>query len=190
MTNKDLIDILLAHEPTAQVMFMTTRAQPFENYVAGVVSRGEMDDQIGRVGSGIDPKDIFLVVGRRIRPGSLSAWILAELKQATAFEAAPEEKESAIGAILHNFCSRAFEGDADVHLWEKSGMVRALHAAYGAGVANTAARFAAGESVDLSASDAGSEDITRNVALPALPAPGEREAAAPTDYEDDLGLEQ
>ncbi len=75
---KDLIATLKTRNPEAQVFMMTTRKQPFENYLAGVVGREEMLDQQWREELGIAPDDVFLVVGKRIRPGSLSAWIVAE----------------------------------------------------------------------------------------------------------------
>jgi hypothetical protein len=169
MTNKDLISILLTYKPEAQVVFMTQRAQPFENHIAGVVSRAEMDDQIGRIDAGISQTDIFLVVGRRIRPGSLSAWVLAERNQAAAELIEYGTRDAAVGAILRNFCASAFEGDADTHVWERSAMVRSLHAAYQAGATNTVAQFVAGEFVDLDVDDPDREDATTD--RPALPAP-------------------
>lgn len=81
---KDLIATLTARNPEAHVFMMTTRKQPFENYLTGVVGREEMLDQRWRDEPGIAPDDVFLVVGKRIRPGSLSAWIVAEHQSATA----------------------------------------------------------------------------------------------------------
>ncbi|MEO7733815.1 MAG: hypothetical protein ABIY55_22815 [Kofleriaceae bacterium] len=78
MMIKDIIDLLLAHNPNANALLMTNRKQPFENHLVGVVARSEMADQVGRVEAGIATDDVFLVVGKRIRPGSLSAWIVAE----------------------------------------------------------------------------------------------------------------
>src|SRR5437868_336957 len=75
---KDLIATLKTRNPEAHVFTMTTRKQPFENYLAGVVGREDMFDQKFRSEPGIAADDVFLVVGRRIRPGSLSAWIVAE----------------------------------------------------------------------------------------------------------------
>jgi len=77
-TVRDLIAILQSRNPNAQVFLMTQRKAPFENHLAGVVGREEMTDQDWRVGPGIADDDVFLVVGKRIRPGSLSAWIEAE----------------------------------------------------------------------------------------------------------------
>jgi hypothetical protein len=77
-TVKDLINSLQDRNPEAQVFFMTQRKQPFENHIAGVVGREEMTDQRWRFEPGIGTDDVFLVVGRRIRPGSLSAWLVAE----------------------------------------------------------------------------------------------------------------
>jgi hypothetical protein len=78
MMIKELIGLLLAHSPSAQAYFMTQRKQPFENHIAGVVSRAQMADQHGCEEEGIAGDDVFLTVGKRIRPGSLSAWILPE----------------------------------------------------------------------------------------------------------------
>lgn len=75
---KDLIATLKIRNPEAHVFMMTTRKQPFENYLAGVVGREDMVDQKFRSEPGIAADDVFLVVGRRIRPGSLSAWIVSE----------------------------------------------------------------------------------------------------------------
>ncbi|HET9621797.1 MAG TPA: hypothetical protein VFP84_10540 [Kofleriaceae bacterium] len=175
MTNKDLIAILLTHNPEAEVMFMTQRAQPFENYVAGVVSRAEMHDQRGRFEPWISQNDVFLVVGRRIRPGSLSAWTVAEQKQAAARLVDQDTRESAVGAILRNFCSSAFEGDADTHVWERSAMMRSLYAAYQAGASNTAAQFVARDVGDFGVDASGVEDGPTD--LRALPAPGLSAAA-------------
>lgn len=80
---RDLIATLKTRNPEAQVFMMTTRKQPYENYVAGIVGREEMADQQWRFEPGIAPDDVFLVVGKRIRPGSLSAWIIAEHRAAT-----------------------------------------------------------------------------------------------------------
>ena len=77
-TVRDLILLLQSRNPNAQVFLMTQRKAPFENHLAGVVGREEMADQDWRVEPGIADDDVFLVVGKRIRPGSLSAWIEAE----------------------------------------------------------------------------------------------------------------
>jgi hypothetical protein len=75
---KDLIATLKTRNSEAQVFLMTTRKSPFENHLAGVVGREDMFDQKFRSEPGIAADDVFLVVGRRIRPGSLSAWIVCE----------------------------------------------------------------------------------------------------------------
>ncbi len=69
---KDLIATLKTRNPEAQVFMMTTRKQPCENYLAGVVGREDMFDQKFRREPGVAADDVFLVVGKRIRPGS--AW--------------------------------------------------------------------------------------------------------------------
>jgi hypothetical protein len=78
MLIKDLVTLLLGHNPNAQALLMTPRKQPYENRIAGVVARAQMTDQEGRDEPGIAADDVFLAVGKRIRPGSLSAWIVAE----------------------------------------------------------------------------------------------------------------
>jgi hypothetical protein len=80
-TIKELIATLQTRKPNAQVYRMTTRKQPFENHLLGVVGREEMLDQAWRIEPGIAPDDVLLVTGKRIRPGSLSAWIIAERRQ-------------------------------------------------------------------------------------------------------------
>src|SRR5262249_24474556 len=75
---KDLIATLKTRNPEAQVFLMTTRKSPFENHLAGVVGREDMFDQKFRSEPGIAADDVFLVVGRRIRPGSLTAWIVSD----------------------------------------------------------------------------------------------------------------
>jgi hypothetical protein len=55
---KNLIATLTTRNPEAQVFMMTTRKQPFENYVAGVVGREEMLDQQWREEPGIASDDV------------------------------------------------------------------------------------------------------------------------------------
>jgi len=109
-TVRDLIALLQSRNPNAQVLLMTQRKAPFENHLAGVVGREEMADQDWRVEPGVADDDVFLVVGKRIRPGSLSAWIEAErptwsrrptgssdagpASEATAAEGVPGARES------------------------------------------------------------------------------------------------
>jgi hypothetical protein len=101
---KDLISTLQTRNPEAQVFMMTTRKHPFENYFAGIVGRDEMADQQWRFEPGIAPDDIFLVVGKRIRPGSLSAWIIAEHRAATGqhpvVEIPPSDDAELMAAML------------------------------------------------------------------------------------------
>lgn len=75
---KDLIATLKTRNPEAQVFMMTTRKQPFENLLLGVVGREDMFDQRFRNEPGVAADDVFLVVGKRLRPGSFSAWIVSE----------------------------------------------------------------------------------------------------------------
>jgi hypothetical protein len=93
MLIKNLVSLLLAHNPNAHAYFMTQRKQPFENRIGGVVARSQMADQEGRHEAGIARDDVFLTVGTRIRPGSLSAWIVAERPQ-PAGDAVQQAKRS------------------------------------------------------------------------------------------------
>ena len=144
-TTKDLIAILKTRNPNAQVFFMTQRKQPFENHLAGVVGREEMADQQWRFEPGIAPDDVFLVVGRRIRPGSLSAWIVAERQAAAALPATEmpatdtsEPMAVALAEIARQHLQLKFLEDAG---WESADLNelatcdvrRALEAAYLAG---------------------------------------------------------
>ena len=94
-TVKDLIDSLQDRNPEAQVFFMTQRKHPFENHIAGLVGREEMTDQRDRIEPGVRTDDVFLVVGKRIRPGSLSAWLIAEHGTGQPRESAPTEAPEA-----------------------------------------------------------------------------------------------
>ena len=100
MMIKDLIDLLLAHNPNANALLMTTRKQPFENHLVGVVARSEMADQLGRAEAGVATDDVFLVVGTRIRPGTLSAWIVSERETSRDRPVARlQQREAAIAAV-------------------------------------------------------------------------------------------
>src|SRR3954468_15596431 len=101
-TVKELIASLQTRNPNAQVYLMTTRKQPFENHLLGVVGREEMLDQAWRIEPGIAPDDVFLVTGKRIRPGSLSAWIIAEHRQlgGERMAAAPSELGGRMAEVL------------------------------------------------------------------------------------------
>jgi hypothetical protein len=141
---KDLIATLKIRNPEARVFMMTTRKQPFENYLAGVVGREDMFDQKFRSEPGIAPDDVFLVVGRRIRPGSLSAWIVSEHHDTIVHPAvdlqASEHAELA-GATLADIAREhlGFDqlGDEDSESGEfhclGADLRRALEAAYLAG---------------------------------------------------------
>jgi hypothetical protein len=140
---KDLIATLQTRNPEAQVFMMTTRKQPFENYVAGIVGRDEMADQQWRLEPGIAPDDIFLVVGKRIRPGSLSAWIIAEHRAATrqhpVVESPPSDDAELMAAMLADIVREHLDIDSledrgvGVHCLPAGRLRRALEAAYRAG---------------------------------------------------------
>jgi len=144
MLIKDLVSLLLAHSPNAQAYFMTQRKQPYENVIAGVVARSQMADQEGREEDGIAPDDVFLTVGKRVRPGSLSAWIVAERgpREGVALQA-PEghaQREAVLVGIarehldIESFISAGSFQDDLQHL-TLEGIHNSLLAAYLAGIA-------------------------------------------------------
>lgn len=148
MTIKELIATLQTRNPNAQVYFMTQRKQPFENHIAGVVGREEMADQAWRIEPGVARDDVFLVTGRRIRPGSLSAWIIAEHRQLVSGHAANETTSEFSGKMAevlteiarHHLRIDSLEDagweSADLHEISTAGLRDALSAAYLAGRAD------------------------------------------------------
>lgn len=160
---KELIATLKNRSPNAQVFLMTTRKQPFENHLAGVVGREEMPDQQWRLEPGIAHDDVFLVVGKRIRPGSLSAWICAEHRAAS--EVPTVTPESTVGGARERMAAtladiarqhlridslaEADEGWAQAHCLGTADLRAALEAAYGAGAeTRTEAPADSSESLD------------------------------------------
>jgi hypothetical protein len=147
-TVKDLIATLQTRNPDAQVYFMTQRRQPFENHIAGVVGREEMADQAWRIEPGVARDDVFLVTGRRIRPGSLSAWIIAEHRQLVsghAADATTSEFSGKMAEVLTEIARHHLRIDtledagwdsADFHEISTAGLRDALRAAYLAGRAD------------------------------------------------------
>jgi hypothetical protein len=145
---KDLIATLQTRNPNAQVYQMTQRKQPFENHLAGVVGREEMADQAWRIEPGIAPDDVFLVTGKRIRPGSLSAWIIAEHHQQVgerATDAAVNEFTGKMAEVLTGIAKQHLRLDsledagwdsADSHEVSTGDLRGALQAAYLAGRAD------------------------------------------------------
>ena len=127
---------------------MTQRRQPFENHIAGVVGREEMADQAWRIEPGIARDDVFLVTGRRIRPGSLSAWIIAEHRQLVSGHAADETTSEFSGKMAealteiarHHLRIDSLEDagwdSADFHEVSTASLRDALRAAYVAGRAD------------------------------------------------------
>ena len=143
---KNLIASLKTRNPEAQVFMMTTRKQPFENYLAGVVGRDEMADQQWRIEPGIAPDDVFLVVGKRIRPGSLSAWIIAEHRAATGQQPVVESPPSDDAELMADTLADIVREHLDIESLEDPGVCdagflsvsvadlrNALEAAYRAG---------------------------------------------------------
>jgi hypothetical protein len=146
MLIKDLVTLLLSHNPNARALLMTQRKQPFENGIVGVVARSQMADQEGRDEPGLASDDVFLAVGKRIRPGSLSAWIVAERPQqesvALQLPGASAECEQTLEGIAREYLdvesltsSGSFEDDL-AHL-TLDDLHCALLAAYHAGIAVT-----------------------------------------------------
>jgi len=145
---KDLIATLQTRNPNAQLYLMTQRKQPFENHLTGVVGREEMADQAWRVEPGIARDDVFLVTGKRIRPGSLSAWIIAEHHQQVgerAIDAAVNEFTGKMAEVLTGIAKQHLHIDsledagwdsADFHEVSTAGLRDALQAAYLAGRAD------------------------------------------------------
>jgi hypothetical protein len=156
MRIKDLVVSLLRFNPEAQVFFMTTRKSPFENAIAGIVQRSEMLDQLGRDEYGVEADDVFLTVGRRIRPGSLSAWIIPERLAgagiATAQEGAQVDRDEAIRSIadeyLHIDDLSADEDIAGPAIAPVDDVRRALDAAYHAGIASVLRRREPGDETE------------------------------------------
>ena len=144
-TVKNLIHCLQARNPDAEVFLMTQRKQPFENHLAGVVGREEMLDQQWRDELGVAQDDVFLVVGRRIRPGSLSAWIVAERPHRDAqVDLGDVTTSTAWTALLQQIAQQHLRIDTlevrgedalDVHRVGVAELSLALTAAYRAGIA-------------------------------------------------------
>lgn len=142
---KDLIATLKTRNPEAQVFMMTTRKQPFENYLLGVVGREDMFDQKFRREPGIAADDVFLVVGRRIRPGSLTAWTVSEHHDTIvhpAFEVPAGDDAELMVATLADIVREHLDidgledpgvCDAGVHSVQVADLRNALEAAYRAG---------------------------------------------------------
>jgi hypothetical protein len=142
---KELIATLGSRNPNAQVFLMTQRKQPFENHLAGVVGRDNMADQQWRVEPGIAYDDVFLVVGKRIRPGSLSAWIVAEHRAAegqVTIEPSASNDDELMAATLADIAREQLRIDslhdavaeaAEFHCLGAGDLRRALEAAYRAG---------------------------------------------------------
>jgi hypothetical protein len=103
--NKDLIAILQSRNPESLVGLMTQRKQPFENAILGVVEREEMSDQRFRFERGISADDLFIVVGKRVRPGSLSAWIVAEHTNTLDHRATMSTQSESVGAVASDAAS-------------------------------------------------------------------------------------
>ena len=145
---KDLIATLQTRNPNAQVFLMTQRKQPFENHLAGVVGREEMADQAWRIEPGIASDDVFLVTGKRIRPGSLSAWIIAEHHQQVgerAVDTATSRLNARLAEVVTEIAKQHLRiesledvgwDSADVHEVSNAGLRDALQAAYLAGRAD------------------------------------------------------
>jgi hypothetical protein len=144
MLIKDLVVLLLAQNPNAQAFFMTQRKQPFENHIAGIVARWQMVDQDGRDEPGIAEDDVFLTVGKRIRPGSLSAWLLAERAEREAANLQsvdePDSRDATLATIAREHLdveslNPSGSSEDDIQHLKRQDLHNALLAAYHAGVA-------------------------------------------------------
>lgn len=142
---KDLIATLKNRNPEAQVFTMTTRKQPFENLLLGVVGRDDMFDQKFRSEPGIAADDVFLVVGKRLRPGSFSAWIVSEHHDTIVHPTVevPPTNDELMAATLADIVREHLDnidsledpgiGEAGFHCIPVADLRRALEAAYRAG---------------------------------------------------------
>jgi len=131
---RELIDILLTYQPHARVHLMTQHADPYENHLAGIVERAELEDQAGRQDAGVDPHDVFLIVGKRIRRGTVTAWTQAETKRQQLM--APSRRDARVLCAISQHLGlegRHGEVPATVHLVTRS-VREALLAAYRAGL--------------------------------------------------------
>jgi len=180
-TVKDLINTLQTRNPSAQVFLATQRKAPHENYLAGVVGREEMADQRFRIEPGVRTDDVFLVVGKRIRPGSLSAWILAETRPLQALVADSDAALPPWQATLKHIAQHHLQvatlrerGHAafDDYTLGVAQLSAALTAAYRAGIA-AGIRHTVGPDADLDHDD----DARDREA--AEPAPGEPQQIGP-----------
>lgn len=79
MNVQELIDLLEAQDPNAEVLIMTQQNWPFENAVYGVTVRSELtgDDEGGARPEDGAPNDVFIVEGGQLRYGSKAAWEVA-----------------------------------------------------------------------------------------------------------------
>jgi len=89
MKVSELIELLEAQDPNAEVLVMSQPNWPFELSLAGVTTREEMlradrdedgdgdDDEEPRLERGTAKSDVFLVEGEQLRYGSKTAWSVA-----------------------------------------------------------------------------------------------------------------
>lgn len=89
MKVSELIELLEAQDPDAEVLVMSQPNWPFELSFAGVTTREEMlradrdedgdgdDDEEPRLDRGTAKSDVFLVEGEQLRYGSKTAWSVA-----------------------------------------------------------------------------------------------------------------
>jgi len=77
MTVGELIELLQDYDPEAQVLLMAQQSYPFENDLAGVCARADLeavrDDREDEAGVRRHT-DVFLVEGSQLRYGSKRAW--------------------------------------------------------------------------------------------------------------------
>ena len=82
MTTRQLITLLLDHEPDADVLLMIhLDGHPIECSITGVVNRNDINNAKGYRKPAYDialaTTDVFIVEGERLRSGSNAAWDLA-----------------------------------------------------------------------------------------------------------------
>ena len=106
------------------------------------------EDQARRIEPGIAQDDVFLVTGKRIRPGSLSAWIIAEHRQQVGertTDPATSELSGKMAEVLTEIARHHLRIDtledagwdsADFHEVSTAALRDALRAAYLAGRAD------------------------------------------------------
>ena len=75
MTVGDMIEVLSAMNPDAEVKAMAQPNWPFEHTIRGLVTREELtDDDADDLSETQETTDVFMVVGRQLCYGDKNAW--------------------------------------------------------------------------------------------------------------------